>query len=394
MRRRTLAVFALLGLTSLAADVVYEGARSASGAYLEHLEAPPVAPAIIGAGEFVGYAFRFVSGAWVSYLGSSAASWGFMVLGYAVSAALLPLLAFAGLWWVAASLYLLERIGKGLRTPVRDAILAEVTEGVGRGRGFGLHEVMDQAGALAGPLLFAYALMHYGYSTAFLTLLIPGALAMVFLLTAWHLHPRIRSVEALPRKFSLRGMGGGFWLYASSMSLQSLGFVHWAVASYFLKHWGVLGDAEIAVLYAIAMGVDALVALPIGYLYDAVKLRSLYVAPAVTLMAALLLATRDAALAYVMAALWGVVMGASETIMRASIADVVDGGGLAAAYGTFGMLYGASWSLGGFILAHLLQLSAPVAVGYVAITQALSLLTLAMLNRRLSSRRPAASKPP
>ncbi|MEM2163783.1 MAG: MFS transporter [Candidatus Bathyarchaeia archaeon] len=385
MDRRILVVFVLLGLISLAADMVYEGARSASGAYLEHLGAPPVASSIIGVGEFIGYFLRFVSGALASYLGSSVAFWGFVALGYATTLIALPLLAFAGLWWIAASLYLLERVGKGLRTPVRDVILAEVTEGVGRGKGFGLHEVMDQAGALAGPLLFAYMLLNYDYSKAFLTLLAPGILAMIFVFTAWSLYPKIKSVEVLPRKVSFRGVGRRFWLYTLSMILQSLGFVHWAIASYFLKYWGILGDADIAILYAVAMGVDALVALPIGYLYDTIKFKSLYVAPITTLMITLLLTAKITALAYMMAVLWGVTMGVSETIMRASIADIVGRDGLAVAYGIFGVLYGVSWSVGGFIITFLLELSAPIALGYTSLTQALSLLMLAVLNRQISS---------
>ncbi|MEM1587161.1 MAG: MFS transporter [Candidatus Bathyarchaeia archaeon] len=385
MNRRILMVFVLLGLISLAADMVYEGARSASGAYLEHLGAPPIASSIIGVGEFVGYVLRFVSGALASYFGSSVAFWGFVALGYAMNVMVLPFLAFAGFWWIATSLYLLERVGKGLRTPVRDVILAEVTEGVGRGRGFGLHEVMDQAGALAGPLLFAYMLIHYDYSKAFLILLIPGILVMIFVFTAWSLYPKIKSVEFSPKKISFRGLGRRFWLYVLSMTLQSLGFVHWAIASYFLKYWGVLGDADIAILYAIAMGVDALIALPIGYLYDTIKFKSLYIAPITTLMITLLLTTRVTTLAYVMAVLWGVTMGVSETIMRASIADIADRDGLAVAYGIFGMLYGVSWGVGGFIITFLLELSAPIAIGYATLTQVLSLLMLAVLNRQISS---------
>ncbi|MEM2793762.1 MAG: MFS transporter [Candidatus Methanomethylicia archaeon] len=385
MDRRILIVFVLLGLISLAADMVYEGARSASGAYLEHLGAPPIASSIIGVGEFIGYALRFVSGVLASYLGSSIAFWGFVALGYAMSVMVLPFLAFTGFWWIAASLYLLERIGKGLRTPLRDVILAEVTEGVGKGKGFGLHEVMDQVGALAGPLLFAYMLIHYDYSKAFLTLLIPGTLAMIFIFTAWSLYPKIKSVEISPKKFSFRGIGRMFWLYTSSMTLQSLGFLHWAIVSYFLKYWGILGDAEIAILYAVAMGVDALIAFPVGYLYDAIKFKSLYIAPITTLMITLLLTTRITALTYLMAVLWGVTMGISETIMRASIADIADKGRLAIAYGIFGMIYGASWGIGGFILTFLLQLSTPITIGYTVLTQALSLLMLTVLNRQLSS---------
>jgi len=385
MGRRILVVFVLLGLISLAADTVYEGARSASGAYLEHLGAPPIASSIIGVGEFIGYVLRFVSGVLASYFGSSVTFWGFVALGYAMNVMVLPFLAFAGFWWIATSLYLLERVGKGLRTPVRDVILAEVTEDIGKGKGFGLHEVMDQAGALAGPLLFAYMLIHYDYSRAFLALIIPGTLVMIFVFIAWSLYPKIKSVEVSPKKILFRDMGRRFWLYTSSMILQSLGFVHWAIASYFLKYWGILGDAEIALLYAIAMGVDALIAFPIGYLYDVIKFKSLYTVPITTLMITLLLTTRVTALAYVMAALWGLTMGASETVMRASIADIVSRDRLAVAYGIFGMLYGISWGVGGFIITFLLQTSAPMAIGYMILTQALSLLILAVLNRQLSS---------
>ncbi|MBS7660041.1 MFS transporter, partial [Candidatus Bathyarchaeota archaeon] len=77
MDRRILVVFVLLGLISLAADMVYEGARSSIGAYLEHLGAPPIASSIISVGEFIGYVLRFVSGVLAYHLGSSAAFWGF-----------------------------------------------------------------------------------------------------------------------------------------------------------------------------------------------------------------------------------------------------------------------------------------------------------------------------
>ncbi|MEM4789716.1 MAG: MFS transporter [Ignisphaera sp.] len=385
MIKRLLAVFILLGLVSLAADMVYEGARSVSGAYLEYLRAPPIASSIVGVGEFIGYILRFVSGILASYLGSSVAFWGFIALGYAMNVMVLPLLGLTSFWWIVTALYLLERVGKGLRAPLRDVILAEVTEDIGKGKGFGLHEVMDQVGALAGPLLFAYMLKHYSYSKAFLVLLIPGILAMMFVFTAWSLYPKIRSVEVSSRRISFRGLGTRFWLYTSSMILQSLGFVHWAIASYFLKYWGVLGDAEIALLYAIAMGIDAAIAFPIGYLYDVIKFKSLFIAPIATLTIAPLLAAKNVVLGYMVAVLWGITMGISETIMRASIADIVERDKLAIAYGVFGMLYGVSWGIGGFILTFLLQTSVELLIVYATVTQMLSLIILIALNKQITS---------
>ncbi|MCS7112247.1 MAG: MFS transporter [Ignisphaera sp.] len=382
MDKKIFIVFVLLGLISLTADMVYEGARSASGAYLEHLEAPPIASAIVGVGEFTGYALRLVSGVLASYLRSSAAFWSIIALGYAMNVLTLPFLSFVSFWWTAVVIYLMERIGKGLRAPVRDVILAEVTEGIGKGKGFGLHEVMDQMGALAGPLLFAYILTRYGYSRAFLSLLIPGIATMAFILSAWTLYPKIKSVELPSRGISFRGMGRRFWFYISATVLQSLGFVHWAVASYFLKYWGVLKDAEIVALYAIAMGVDALAAFPTGYLYDVIGFRSLYIAPISTLAAALLLLARGTLPAYAMAILWGITMGISETVMRASVADMVGRDKLAVAYGVFGLLYGISWSAGGFIVTILLQTSTLGAVGYTILTQLASFGILVLLNRR------------
>ncbi|MEM4798619.1 MAG: MFS transporter [Sulfolobales archaeon] len=378
--RKILLVFLLLGFVSLLADMVYEGARSVSGAFLEYLEAPSIASAVVGSGELLGYILRFVSGLAASYMGSSAVLWSFIIAGYAMNVLALPFLAFATTWSFAVSLYLVERIGKGLRTPARDVALAEVTEDLGRGKGFGIHEVLDQAGALGGPLLVAFMLARYGYPSAFLVLVVPGLAAMILILTAWRLYPRIRSVDTSSREISFRGLGRRFWIYTISMMFQALGFIHWAIVSYFLKYWGVLGDAEIAVLYAIAMGVNALVAFPIGYLYDRIKFRSLYIAPIATMFIPILLVLRTPQLAYVMAAFWGVVMGISETIMRASIADIMSGSKLALAYGVFGLLYGVAWTVGGFIVAPLLEISVESAVLYVVISQIISVAMIFRLN--------------
>ncbi|ACL10427.1 major facilitator superfamily MFS_1 protein [Desulfurococcus amylolyticus 1221n] len=110
------------------ADVVYEGDRSVSGAFLESLKTPQVMVSLIGLGEFVGTLLRFLSGFLATYIGSSAALWALTVTGYAVTYLSIPLLAFATSWGQAALLYTVDRVGKGLRTPARDAILSEVAD--------------------------------------------------------------------------------------------------------------------------------------------------------------------------------------------------------------------------------------------------------------------------
>ncbi len=382
MVKRTVVVFVLLGLVSLTADMVYEGARSVGGAYVEGLGGPPVASAIVGAGDLLGYVFRFVSAVVASYLTSSFAFWGVVFLGYAVQMVAMPSLAFAGSWEVAAFLYLAERAGRGLRTPLRDVVVAEVSEDIGRGKGFGIHELLDQLGAIVGPVLVAAMLGLYGYKAAFLSLAVPGAVSLGLVLTVMALYPRVKSVELSFGKVSFRGLGRRFYVYIVATVLLSLGFVHWMNVSYFLKYWGLLGDAEIALAYMVAMLADAAIAVPVGVLYDRLGLKTLYIAPLSALGSSLLLVYAPSlsglgglgvrTLVYAMAALWGVTMGCFETIMRASVADILPPEKRAMGYGVYGLVYGVSWTIGSLIYALLLAQLQTVAAIYAFATLILS----------------------
>ncbi len=360
--------------------MVYEGARSVGGSYLEFLGATPIASAIAGSGDLIGYALRFLSGLLASVYASSAIIWGFTILGYVLTTATLPLLAFSGSWEIATLLYLLERVGKGIRTPARDVILAELTRDIGRGKGFGLHEVMDQIGAVLGPAILAVAISLFGFSRSFLILLIPGMLSIIFILTANRLYPSIESIEISAPKISFRGLGKSFWIYTFSMIFLSLGYVHWMIVSYYLRNKGILSDPEIALAYLVAMLIDALIAFPIGYLYDKIKYKSLLITPISSLLALtiLLLSSTNHLYAYYSAALWGLTMGCYETIMRASIADIVSPEKRALAYGVFGLLYGISWTIGAFIYSILIW-DALIATLYTLFTQLISLILLLYL---------------
>jgi MFS family permease len=383
VRRRTFLVFILLGLVSLTADMVYEGARSVGGAYIESLNGPPIASAIASTGDLLGYVFRFISAVIASYLASSAAFWGITIVGYAINLLFIPFLGFTNTWYIATALYLVERTGRGLRTPLRDVILAEVTEDMGKGKGFGIHELLDQLGAIAGPLLVSVMITLYGYRIAFLSLLAPAFISMSFVTTAYMLYPRLKSVELSPPKISFRGLGKGFYIYILSMALLSLGYVHWMNVSYFLKYWNTLTDSEIALAYMVAMLTDAAIAIPIGVLYDKVKFKTLYIAPTSALLATILFIytpTLGKPIAYAMAGLWGVTMGCFETIMRASIADVLPQEKRALGYGVYGLIYGITWTVGSFIYSYILLVSSIIATLYAIITLVASALLIRQIN--------------
>ena len=157
---RALNFVILLGVVSLFADMTYEGARSAIGPFFGMLGASAFAIGIVsGGGELVGYALRLWSGRLAD---RTRRYWAITITGYALNLFAVPLLAFAGRWEVAAALVVLERAGKALRTPARDAMLSYATQSMGRGRGFGLHEALDQIGAIIGPLVLTLAVMESG----------------------------------------------------------------------------------------------------------------------------------------------------------------------------------------------------------------------------------------
>ncbi|MEM3613652.1 MAG: MFS transporter, partial [Candidatus Bathyarchaeia archaeon] len=111
----------LLGIVSLMGDVVYEGSRGIVTPYLEFLGASAFAIAFFGRfGEFLGYALRLVSG---SLADTTRAYWLFIFLGYGLIVSI-PLLGVTRIWEIAIILVLLERIGKAIRSPARDAVLS------------------------------------------------------------------------------------------------------------------------------------------------------------------------------------------------------------------------------------------------------------------------------
>lgn len=196
-RRTAIRFIILLGIVSLFGDMTYEGARSITGPYLGVLGASATIVGIVaGLGELLGYGVRLLSG----WLGDRTRRyWAVMIVGYALNLFAVPLLAFTSRWELAAALIVAERMGRGIRAPVRDSMLSHAAGHTGLGWGFGLHEAMDQSGAVIGPLLVSVVLyLHYGYAAAFAMLVVPAALSMAFVFTAKAFFPQPRDFDLTP----------------------------------------------------------------------------------------------------------------------------------------------------------------------------------------------------
>ena len=366
---RAIRFILLMGMVSLLGDIVYEGARSVIGPYFATLGVSALTLGlVVGFSEFAGYGLRLLSGYFVDRSGRY---WLATFLGYSMILAI-PLLAFTKDWRIAALLIVLERLGKGIRSPARDTILSFATESVGRGFGFGIHEALDQVGAFLGPIIMFSALyLGMGYGEGFLIMILPALLLIAFLSYAWIQIPNPRVFEREDSKAE-----GIFWPYVLFVFLSVAGFVNFQLLSYNMKVEGLVSDDLVPILYALAMGVDAIFALMIGKLYDRIGFRVLLLIPVFTLLLPLGFLIPFAVLIY------GSVMAMHETVMRSAVADITEVKKRGTAYGILNLSYGLGSFLGSALVGYLYEISLGYVWMYVIVVEILAMLVLIFLIQR------------
>jgi MFS family permease len=390
------------GVVSLAADIVYEGARSITGPLLASLGASAVLVGLItGAGEAMALMLRVVFGPLADRSGRY---WALTFAGYTLTAvcvpalAITPFLAGAGLA-VACLLILAERGGKAVRSPAKTALLAHAAGAVGLGRGFAVHKALDQAGAVAGPLLVAgVAALAGTLWPAMAVLIVPGAAALLVL--AWirrkmpdpavsenasappastparkapHPRWRWRSAASLPTVF---------WLFAAACGAATAGLVTYGVISYHLTRDQVVPVAGVPLIYAAAMAAAALAALQSGWLFDRHGGRVLLSLPILVAVVPALAFTNSAVVAIVGVLIWGAAVGVQDSTVKALVADLVPTTRRATAYGVFAAVQGATAIVGGTLAGALYDRSLPVLVAMVAALQLTALVLLTVTLRR------------
>lgn len=358
----------LLGIVSLLADTTYEGARSITGPYLAVLGASGFAVGFIaGLGELIGYSLRLASG---YFSDRTQRYWTITLVGYAVNLIAVPLLALAGSWQLAALLIILERTGKAIRTPARDAMLSYATQQTGRGWGFGLHEAMDQIGAVLGPLIVAAVLAARGsYQEGFAVLLIPALIALSVLIVARALYPNPRALEISTPALHTQGFPRVYWIYLIGVALVAAGYVDFSLVSFHFQHAAVVPEQWIPIFYAVAMGMDALAALLFGRLFDRIGIKILIFVSLLSALFAPLVFLGGFGLALVGMALWGIGLGAQESILRAAVAGMVAPERRGSAYGIFNTGFGVVWFAGSALMGYLYDVSLPALISFSMLTQ-------------------------
>ncbi len=382
-RRSAVRFIVALGLISLFADVTYEGARSILGPFLGTLGAGAFVVGLVsGFGELAGYTLRLVSG----YAADRTRSyWALTIGGYITNMVAVPLLALAKIWPIAAVLVVLERGGKAIRTPARDVMLSQASKSIGRGWGFGLHEAMDQTGAFIGPLLVAAVLAQSNlYGRAFAVLAIPAGLAIVTVLTAHRIYPHPSTFEQpTSRRITTSGFSKQFWLYVAAAALLAAGFVDFPLMAFHFQQQKLASQTMIPVIYAFAMGAEALTALVFGRLFDKIGVAALIAGVVLSAASSPLVFLGGLPMAVGGIILWGAGTGGQQSLLRAAIADLVPVEKRGAAYGIFNTVYGIAWFAGSAALGALYNVSFVALAAFAVVSQAVAI-PLLLISRRHS----------
>jgi len=373
-----------LGIVSLCADMTYEGARSITGAYLGVLGASgAVVGLVAGLGELIGYGLRIVIG----YLSDKTGKyWAITTLGYFINTAVVPLLALAGRWEIAAGLMIAERTGKAIRTPPRDVLLSHAALRIGQGFGFGLHEALDQLGATMGPLaVFSMLFFQQGYRGGFAILAIPAVVGLTVLVVLSRVYPNPHEFETTKIELKGEGLPRIYWIYLGAVALIGAGYADFPLIAFHLQKSAVIPQNQIPLLYALAMGVDAIAALICGKMFDTKGISVLAIAALISCLFAPLVFLGNFPMAILGMTLWGIGMGAQESILKAAIAGMVPIDRRGSAFGIINTGYGVAWFLGSALMGLFYDVEINLLIGFSVVMQLAAIPVLLLVSKRVAN---------
>lgn len=376
----------IMGIVNLFADFTYEGARSVNGAFLGSLGASAaVVGFVAGFGEFIGYALRSVAG---FFADKTHKYWIFAFVGYTINILAVPALALAGNWPVAAALMIAERTGRAIRKPSVETMLSFSGKEIGSGWVFGLNEVLDQLGATIGPLIVAWVLFLKGsYKDGYAILLVSALLCLSILVVARILFPKPQDLDkqeaiGLRRK----GFSNAYWLYVLAGSLIAAGFADFSLIAFHFQRTASVEDHFIPILYAVAMAVAGLSSLLFGRLLDKVGFGIVLIAFFLSAFFAPFVFLGKFLLALIGMILWGVGMGAQDSLLKAVLSDMISKDKRSTAFGMFDTGFGIAWFLGSAAMGLLYakSLSAVIIFSIVLQLASLPVFVIAIKKQKLS----------
>jgi len=386
-KKQALLFLLLIGIISLLADFTHEGARSIYGPYLGLLCVSAFMVSFTaGLGEFIGQSLRIVTGIIAD---KTKQYWLMMFIGYAINLLVIPLLYFVqpGFFEVAIILILLERVGKGIRAPAKSALTSFVSPHLGAGKTFALQEMMDQLGAFLGPL-FVFIVLSInkgselnGYQISFGLLGIFSIMTLVVILVARLKYPTPDHFDVSKHATHFRG-NKAFIIYLVAISFIALGFIDYPFMAYHIKTFELMDIAYVPLLYAYAMGIDAISALIFGILFDRISVKALLISILISMGFSPIFFLNQSLLSVIIGVtLWGIGMGALESILKAVISTSVSKDKRATAYGIFYTVFGLSWFIGSSIVGSLYGISIEAVVIFSVSMEILGVIMLCVYQK-------------
>ncbi len=390
----------LFGVVSLFSDMTHEGASSIRGAYLSLLGASAGTIGFIsGLGELIGYSMRYVFG---KITDKTKKYWPMTIVGYILDVLAVPALALVGEhgWIAASALLVIQRMGKAIKKPAKDTIMSFAATQEGVGKSFGIQEVLDQIGAFLGPVLL-YLVMLFKtegttfqiYSTCFAVLAIPGAITIVLLFYTKHKFHNPEQFEPSPKEYIPFKMKKEFLFYIAGISLFAFGFIDYSlIIMHVSNNYGMaetsslINSGTLPLLYAGAMLVDAVAALVFGFFYDKKGVKVLVWSTVISApFAIFVFGFHSVPLVLIGVILWGVGMGAQESILKAAVTSMVPKSSRATGYGIFECAFGIAWFLGSWLLGVLYDISIPAMISVSVVFQ-LAAIPLYLLSNRKTAK--------
>lgn len=351
----------LFGMVSLFSDMTHESANSIRGAFLSLAGASAAVIGFVsGLGELVGYGLRYVFGRLTD---RTRRYWPMVLFGYALDVVAVPALALVGRngWVLACALLIIQRLGKAIKKPAKDTVMSFAASQEGVGKSFAIQELLDQIGAVLGPLLL-YLIMLFqhsddtfsDYRMCFAFLAIPGTITLLLLWLTYKRFPHPENFEPEPKEYVPFRVSKRFVVYILGISLFAFGFADYSLIVMHFSRQHLFTAAVLPLLYALAMLTDAASAFVFGWLYDRHARLSLVVSTLVAApFAVFAFLGSDVASVVIGVVLWGIGMGAQESILKAAVATMVPKRSRATGYGIFECCFGAAWFLGSWLLGVL-----------------------------------------
>ena len=355
----------LMGIVSLFSDMTHEGARSVLGEYLNLAGASAATIGFVsGVGELCGYSLRLLSG---FIADKTKKYWTLVIVGYAMQVLAIPALALIpeNGWIVACGLVIMERVGKAVKKPAKNTLVSFAASEVGTGKGFAYQEFLDQLGAFLGPvILFVIALvkgtgnLFSTYRVCFAILGIPALITIGLVVFSKVKYPNPEMFEKEEEEATEFKFKKSFVYYMIAICLFAFGFADFTLITLHAAKTEAFPAASLSLLYAVAMAVDAFAALFFGWLFDKIGLKSLMVSTICsTFFAGFVFLTGNPVMIGIGIVLWGIGMGAQESIMKAAVSKIIPRSMRSTGFGIFETGFGIAWFLGSWILGAMYDIN-------------------------------------